>query len=82
MAPRPESIEAISERLKLLRLVTGETQVQFTVRLGITQPRWNNMEWGSYPLSKDVALAIVRKILGLAVSWEYLRSVGQTSAGA
>jgi hypothetical protein len=57
-------------------MVFGETQSQFAVRIGITQPRWNNMERGSYPLSKDVALLIVRTIPDITLDWLFL---GKTS---
>jgi transcriptional regulator with XRE-family HTH domain len=70
----PESNEAISQRLNLLRLASGETQTQFAARLGISLPRWNNMERGS-PLSKEVALMIVRST-DITLDWLFL---GKTS---
>ena len=72
MAPRPESNEAISERLKLLRaVVSGENQTQFAARLGIQPSRWHNLERG-FPLSKEVALMLVRKFPNFTLDWLYL----------
>jgi hypothetical protein len=86
MAPRPESNEAISERLKLLRaLFSGENQRQFAARLGIEPRRWGNFENG-FPFSKEVALLIVQKFpnitLGLAVPGEYLGAVSELEDAA
>jgi hypothetical protein len=76
MSPRPESNEAVSERLKLLRLVvSGESQPQFAACLGIDFRRWNNFERG-LPLSKEIAFLLVQKFPDITLDWLFL---GKTS---
>jgi hypothetical protein len=69
---RPDSKEAVAERLKLLRLVvSGENQTAFAARLGVEVKRWNNFERGS-PLSKEVAFLIVKKFPNVTLDWLWL----------
>lgn len=69
---RPDSDEAVSERLKLLRrVVSGESQTAFAARLGVETKRWNNFERGS-PLSKEVAFLIVKKFPNVTLDWLWL----------
>ena len=73
MNPRPDSKEAVAERLKLLRLVvSGENQTSFAASLNIEVKRWNNMERGYSPLSKEVALLIVKKYPDFTLDWLFL----------
>lgn len=73
---RPDSNEAVSERLKLLRqVVSGENQTAFASRLGIEVKRWNNFERAS-PLSKEVAFLIVRKFPDVTLDWLWLGNEG------
>ena len=70
--PRPDSNEAVAERLALLRFVTsGESQTAFASRLGIETKRWNNFERGS-PLSKEVAFLIIQKFPNFTLDWLWL----------
>lgn len=72
MAAYPESRDAVSERLKLLRkVVSGDNQTAFSARLGIEVKRWNNFERGS-PLSKEVAFLIVKKFPNVTLDWLWL----------
>ncbi len=67
----PESTEAVSERLRLLREVMGySTQLAFADFLKVAPKRWQNLE-NEYPLSKEVAMIIVRRIPGVSLDWLY-----------
>lgn len=69
---RPDSNEAVSERLRLLRqVVSGESQTAFSARIGIDPKRWNNFERGM-PLSKEVAILLVKKFPDVTLDWIYL----------
>ena len=69
---RPDSNEAVAERLKLLRQVmTGESQTSFAGKLGIETKRWNNFERGT-PLSKEVAFLLVQKFPDVTLDWLWL----------
>ncbi len=69
---RMDSNEAVSERLRLLRkVVSGENQTAFAARLGIEIKRWNNFERGM-PLSKEVAILLVKKFPDVTLDWIYL----------
>jgi transcriptional regulator with XRE-family HTH domain len=64
--------KAIAERLRLLRfLVAGESQTEFARQLGISLTRWNNFECGS-PLSKEVAILLVKMFPGITLDWLFL----------
>jgi hypothetical protein len=71
-----DSDEAVAARLRLLRqVVTGENETAFAIRLGIIEvKRWNNVERG-WPLSKEVAFAIVRRFPDLTLDWLWLGRV-------
>jgi hypothetical protein len=67
----PESDEAVAARLKLLREVLGYVSgASFAAFLGISPQRWNNFEVAK-PLSKDVALKLVRTVPGISLDWLY-----------
>jgi hypothetical protein len=69
---RPDSNEAVAERLKLLRkVISGESQTAFAARLNVEVKRWNNFERGM-PLSKEVAFTIVRKFPNVTLDWLWL----------
>jgi hypothetical protein len=60
-----------AERLRQLRTVEGyETASEFARRLGITVPRYLNME-GGYPLTLQVAQRIVKLVPGCSLDWLY-----------
>ena len=63
--------QTIGRRLRHLRQALnyrhGNT---FAAFLGIPATRWNNLENG-YPLSKEVAFLLVRKVSGLSLDWLY-----------
>jgi hypothetical protein len=66
-----ETDEAVSRRLKLLReAMHFSTAASFAAYLGISDRRWNNFEVGK-PLSREVAMLIVRKIPGISLDWLY-----------
>jgi hypothetical protein len=70
--PKPDSNEAVAERLRLLRqVVSGENQTAFAARLGIEVKRWNNFERAT-PLSKEVAFLIVKKFPNVTLDWLWL----------
>ena len=46
-------------------------QQAFANFLGVDRGRWNNVECGA-PLSKDMALRIVRKFPGVTLDWLFL----------
>lgn len=62
--PKSQIVELDSTADRLVRLrkyVSGDSQTAFANRVGIEVKRWNNFERGS-PLSKDVALTLVKSI--------------------
>ena len=48
-------------------------QQKFAELLGVGRCRWNNIECGA-PLSKEMALRIVRKFPGVTLDWLFLGS--------
>ena len=46
-------------------------QQKFAELLGVDRGRWNNIECGA-PLSKEMALRIVRKFPGVTLDWLFL----------
>jgi hypothetical protein len=72
---RPDDSD-IAHRLRTLRrVVSGENQTDFALRVGVEVKRWNNFERG-YPLSKEVAFLLVRKVPGLTLDWLWLGNEG------
>jgi hypothetical protein len=66
----------------LRKLIAGDSQMAFAVRLGIQANRWNNLERG-FPLSKDVALKIVQTFPDITLDWLFLgRTEGLTQRRA
>jgi plasmid maintenance system antidote protein VapI len=65
----------VSKRARLLREAMGFNgrggQQAFANFLGVERGRWNNVECGA-PLSKDMALRIVRKFPGVTLDWLFL----------
>ena len=62
----------VAQRLSTLRrVISGESQTAFAARIGVEVKRWNNFERG-LPLSKEIAITLVRKIPGLTLDWLYL----------
>lgn len=58
--------------MALLRTVcTGLNQTAFAHSIGIEVRRWNNFERGS-PLSKEVAILLVRRFPGVTMDWLFL----------
>jgi hypothetical protein len=54
-------------------------QLAFANFLGVDRGRWNNVECGA-PLSKEMALRIVRKFPGVTLDWLFLgRTDGLTA---
>ena len=71
MLDDPESDDAVAERCKRLRIVMEYAQSSaFAKFLGVSPQRWNNVEIGM-PLSRDLAMTLVRKIPGLTLDWLY-----------
>lgn len=63
--------QIIGRRLRLLRQVKGYRHANaFAAFLGIPPSRWNNLERG-YPLSKDIALLLCRRVSGVSLDWLY-----------
>jgi hypothetical protein len=65
----------VSKRARRLREAMGFNgrggQQAFANFLGVDRGRWNNVECGA-PLSKDMALRIVRKFPGVTLDWLFL----------
>lgn len=63
--------KVIGRRLRHLRKSLGyEYASTFARSLGIQDNRWTNLENG-FPLSKEIAFLLVRKISGLSLDWLY-----------
>ena len=64
-----------SKRARRLREAMGfnerGAQLAFANFLGVDRGRWNNVECGA-PLSKEMALRIVRKFPGVTLDWLFL----------
>ena len=64
-----------SKRARRLREAMGfngrGAQQAFANFLGVDRGRWNNVECGA-PLSKEMALRIVRKFPGVTLDWLFL----------
>lgn len=72
MKETEDPISRIPQRLQLLRkMIAGESQTAFAAKLGIDVKRWNNFERGS-PLSKEVAILIVRTFPDITLDWLFL----------
>ena len=72
-----------SKRARRLREATGFNgrggQQKFAELLGVDRGRWSNVECGA-PLSKEMALRIVRKFPGVTLDWLFLgRTEGLTA---
>ena len=72
-----------SKRARRLREAMGfngrGAQLAFANFLGVDRGRWNNVECGA-PLSKEMALRIVRKFPGVTLDWLFLgRTEGLTA---
>lgn len=65
----------MAKRLIAVRESTGRNQAAFAEWLGLSPQHWGAMEKRA-PLSKEVALLLVRKIPGLTLDWLFL---GNTS---
>jgi hypothetical protein len=62
----------IAKRLRAVRKAFGgENATRFSTEIGISVQRWNNFERG-LPLSKEVAITLVRRFPGLTLDWLYL----------
>ena len=75
-----------SKRARRLREAMGfnglGAQQKFAELLNVERGRWNNIECGA-PLSKEMALRIVRKFPGVTLDWLFLGSPeGLTGNGA
>jgi hypothetical protein len=66
---RPDCDEAVAQRLRLLRRIdSADNLTTFAARIGISMERWNNFERGG-PLSKEVAILLVRSFPGITLDW-------------
>lgn len=67
--------QSIARRLRVLRYsVTGGdqgAQSRFAILMKIDPKRWNNYE-RAYPLPRDMAVHLVRRIPGLTTDWLWL----------
>ena len=77
MAEADRDLEgSIAERVKRLRVAMGyESQGAFAALLGLSAPRWNNIEQG-LPMSRDIAFRLVRNVPGLTLDWLYFGKPG------
>jgi transcriptional regulator with XRE-family HTH domain len=67
---RPDSVAAISSRLRALRLSSGLPQNRFAETASITPPAWNNYEKGTSRISLDAALKLCG-VTGASLDWIY-----------
>ncbi|MBB4042037.1 DNA-binding XRE family transcriptional regulator [Microvirga flocculans] len=67
---RPDSKEAIAERLTLTREAMGMKQADFCRLVGITPQAWNNYEEAVNRISIDAALKVVQAT-GISLDWIY-----------
>ena len=75
--PRPDSAEAIGERLRLIRIAYGTaqghdremSQAEVCRLTGVGRQAWNNAETGDNRIGIDNAMSIVRSI---GVSLDYI----------
>lgn len=65
-----ESVVAVGERLRLVRLAHGYTQDGMGRSIGITGTAWGNYEVGYRRISIDSALVLCRQC-GVTLSWIY-----------
>jgi transcriptional regulator with XRE-family HTH domain len=62
----------VGRRLRHLRQALGYRHGNtFAHFLGVPATRWNNLENG-FPLSKEVAFLLLRRVSGLSLDWLYL----------
>jgi transcriptional regulator with XRE-family HTH domain len=64
----------LAMRMKRLREYHKCTQSEFARRLGISVPRWHNVENG-YAVSLDVAVALIRISPGLTLDWIHFEKI-------
>lgn len=65
------SREAIAERLVLLRMaISGDSQVAFCAKTGMSTNAWNNLERARNRISLDSALILARTT-GASLDWIY-----------
>ena len=69
-----------ARRLRLLRKVEGFNSTEFATFLGLTGPQYSNYENG-VALSKNAAIAMVKKIPGLTLDWLFLGREDGLSVG-
>jgi transcriptional regulator with XRE-family HTH domain len=74
--PNPHSREAISRRLKLLRIVHGKTQQQMADLIGIPQPSWGYYEKHKRQITTDHALRLCN-VFGVNLDWIYRGNISQ-----
>jgi len=80
MAARNEN-EKIAYRCRLLRRAAGyDSATDFAALLGIERSRWANIE-GGYPLTRQIALEIAKKVQGSSIDYLYLGMEGNLSVG-
>jgi transcriptional regulator with XRE-family HTH domain len=68
---RPEDLDAIANRLRLLRATTGLSQHKFTEWIGLGYSQWANFEAAKGRIGLDAALTLTRK-MGVSLDWIYL----------
>lgn len=68
---RPEDLDAIANRLRLLRATTGLSQHKFTEWVGLGYSQWANFEASKGRIGLDAALTLTRK-MGVPLDWIYL----------
>lgn len=67
--------EEYRKRLKLLRLLYGESQPEFARRLGIPFKRYSHYERG-YPIPRETAFILREKIQGISTDWIWFGAEG------
>lgn len=65
------AVDNLKDRLVKIRRAHAPTSLAFANWIGITPQRWSNFENGM-PLSKDVAIRLVRRIHGLTLDYVFL----------
>lgn len=65
---KPVIAEYVRRVCLIREIVSGDSQRDFAVKIGIDMKRWNNFERG-FPVPRDVAFILVEKLPGMSVDW-------------
>jgi len=65
----------MAERMRFMRERLGyKRSAEFARFLGVSPQRWNQVETGAEPLSRQLAQLIIEKIPGMTLEWLYFEA--------